>query len=120
MKKSIIIEILLLFIFAVLIAISIIFLQKSISQLTAAPEYHWEAIDERARAELMYGIFLLLAAIADLVVIVLIALKDFPKIKQSIETRKTARKEAKKQKRIADLQAELDKLNAEDKTDLNS
>ena len=110
MKRSIFIEILLLFIFAVLLAFGIIFLQSAITQLTAAPEYHWEAIDERARKNLLYGIFLLLAAIADLVVIILITLKDFPKIKQSIEARKAAHKEVKKQKRIEELKAELDEL----------
>ena len=110
MKKTIFIEILLFFIFAVLLALSIIFLQMAVAQFNLPEQYHFPAIDAAARSNLMYGLFLLLAAIADLVVIILITLKDFPKIMESIKTRKAARKKAKKQKRIADLQAELDEL----------
>ena len=108
MKKTITIEILLLFVFGVLIAISIIFLQLAANQFIIAEQL--TPVIETARKNLMYGLFLLIAAIADLVVIILIALKDFPKIKQSIAEHKAVRKTTKKQKRIDALQAELDAL----------
>ena len=120
MKKTIVIEILLLFVFSVLFAFCVIYLNDAVYYFNPL-----RGLERLALLELIYGLIFLIAAIVDLVVMFLIATRDIPKLKQAIENRKqraAARKEAKKQadkrKRIEELQAELDEL--QDKTNSNS
>ncbi|MCH5165653.1 MAG: hypothetical protein J1G01_04560 [Clostridiales bacterium] len=134
MKKTIVIEILLAFIFAVLIACCCPFLKH----VAAMNEYieeinglilnhpnldystdlkYYNAQIDKALA---YAIPMLIAAIADIAVMVVIAIKDFPifkSLKNKFKARKEQRAAAKaeqaavaKQQRIEKLQAELDEL----------
>ena len=127
MKKQIVIEILLLFVLAVLIAISTNFLQTSITHFNHYHSENYEVFKEWGIQQLVWGIFALLACIADIAVMVLVALKDFklfmPLIekhnarKAQIAAARAAKADADKQKRIEELQAELDDL--QDKTNSN-
>ena len=134
MKKTIVIEILLAFIFAVLIACSSPFFKH----VAAMNEYIEEIngfilydpnvdyssdlkyYNAQINQALAYAIPMLIAAIADIVVMVVIAIKEFPifkSLKNKFKIRQEQRAAAKaeqakiaKQQRIEKLQAELDEL----------
>ena len=132
MKKTVVVEILLVAVFAVLLSCAIIAL-KDIPSMneyidwynTLSPDYpDYDLVDITAWAFKGYiPIFLsisipaLIAAIADLAAIVIIAIKDLPIVKQRIDSFKAKRTAVKaeqaetaKQQRIEKLQAELDEL----------
>ena len=123
MKKSIVIEVLLLFVLAVLIADCVKFFQASIAHFNLSDSPAYDAFYKTAIDQLVRGIFALLACIADIFVMVLVALKDFklfmPLIekhnarKQELAAARAAKADADKQKRIEELQAELDALNGD-------
>lgn len=135
MKKTVIIEILLLFVFGFLLAILTMFfrsLQNNIQGLNMLesfnnPDYYGESIDltkKTINTDIIYIVFTILSCFADIAVIVLIAIKDFPVFQPIVDKYTawaTARKadnqakanevaEAKKQQRIADLEKELNEL----------
>lgn len=135
MKRAIIIEVLLLFTLGVLIALSTYFLICTANTFRYAngdPNFtigpisaeDYSYLIKRAYFFLTYGIFPLLAAIADITVIMLVAFKEFPVFKPLVDKYK-ARKQAKaeaaaikaetaRQARIEQLQAELDELKKTD------
>lgn len=135
MKKTIIIEILLLFVFCVTLACAIKILDYAI-EVSGRLDLHLngkilytdpnmqnemiKAYTDVYHAALSYGIPALFAAVADLATMVIIAIKDFPVFKPLIDKLK-ARKEQRdvvkaeqaavaKKERIEKLQAELDEL----------
>ena len=135
MKKAIVIEILLVAVFAVLLTCAIIALKDIPSMKeyidwynTLSPDYpDYDLVETTAweiRAYmpilLKIGIPALIAAVADLAAITIIAIKDFPVFKPLVDkfkARKEQRAAAKaeqaataKQERIEKLPAELDEL----------
>lgn len=122
MKRTIVIEILLLIAAIAMIACCVQFFVMVANDLETIEWFKQENQEYLSwyRFVLQYSIFgslSLLATLADLAAMVLIALRDIPKLKAWIEQRKAARKvakaekaEADKQTRIAMLQAELDQL----------
>ena len=126
MFRAIVIEVLLLFIFAVLITSTVFFLNASVANFHAASyiNEHVDILIERGYKYLAYGLPNLLAAIADIVVIVLVALKEFPVFKPLIDKYKAHKQHRKHEKakaeaiqaeeyrksRIEQLQAELEEL----------
>lgn len=126
MKRIIIIESLLIFIFAILVTLFVPHLQQAIIWFK---DIHWNIAQgfsphplsyKYAYTNLSYSIFSFLAAIADIAVMVLIAIKEFkvfqPLIdkhnarKQERAAARTAKAESEKRKRIEQLQAELEEL----------
>lgn len=133
MKRTIIIEILLLCICAILVSSLIPHIQQAHLWFS---DIKWELSQgitphdlayKYAYTNLIYAIFSFLAIIADLFVISLIAIQNFkffqPLInkrnerKQARAAAKQARDEEAKQKRIEELQAELNALNNSDESD---
>ncbi len=136
MKRVIVIEIVLAFAFAVLLACSIkffMYVSKMYSGISMLYDLNMsdtsrneiiERYRENIATALSYGIPALIAALATLAAMVLIALKDFPVFKPLLEkhaAKRTARKQANevakaekaaadKQERIERLQSELDAL----------
>lgn len=122
MKRTILIEILLLIAAIVMIACCVQFFIIVANDLETIEWFKQENQEYLSwyRFVWQYSIFgslSLLAALADLAAMILIALRDIPKLKAWVERRKAARADAKaekaeadKQARIAALQAELDQL----------
>lgn len=133
MKKTIIVEILLLFVFCVAMAGAIKILNYAVScakmldlanKINFGDEFSRNQFitnyKEQFHTALSYGVPALFAAVADLAAMVIIAIKDFPcfkplvdKFKAYNEQRATAKAEqaaTAKQERIEKLQAELDEL----------
>ncbi len=123
MKRTIFVEILLLLVLAVLLAIGIAHWQSVSSWLNLYFEdfhndYTWnEFVKEFAFDKtLTYSIFTLVATIADLVAIILIAIKDFPVFKPLLDklaANKERRTQAKAERAEADKQAKIKALEAE-------
>ncbi len=127
MKRSIVISILLLFVSASLICISVMY-WKSVNHFIQLYEVNFRQTlswDEFARdysfyKTLSYAIISVLAAISSLVSIILIAVKDFPVFKPIVDKftarkekcaqAKAERTEAKKQAKISELEAQLEEL----------
>lgn len=124
MKRIIIIEVILLCIFAIFIAINT-YLWRSISYLIdVLKSYDEPTLANSLNIELSYGISALFGCLFTLITIILIAIKDFPCFKpllDKLNAHKQARKEkrtqakaecaeAEKQQRIEQLQAELEEL----------
>lgn len=132
MKKTIVIETLLLIVLAVLLSCAIITL-KDISSMNEYIEHFNTLPPNDANYDIGFiivantkvyvckylsiGIPAIIAAVADFTAIIITAVRDIPIIKQSIESfkaKRTARKEQRattaKQERIDKLQAELDEL----------
>lgn len=136
MKKTIIIEIILVLVFCVLIACAIKLLAYAHYSMQFVERLQDMSLDEVTRQDisqqtkkyistaLSYGIPSLLAALATVAAGILIALKDFPVFKPFVDRlaakhaerkqrrseQKTAKAEENRQSRIASLQAELDEL----------
>lgn len=126
MKKAIIVEVLLLFVFCVVLACAIEILIYATDAANLIKFYNSEnikvssALNESYHTALSYGIPALFAAVADLAAMVIIAIKDFPVFKPLVDklnAKRAARKEQRaeqaaiaKQDRIEKLQAELDEL----------
>lgn len=122
MKKTIIIEVLLLFVTAVLAYFCVTYWTgvNTYIKHNLINEQHLESF----RQILTFAIFITIGLLSALAAIILIAIKDFPIFqplvekakaksnarKQSKEQTKAARTEANKQARIEQLQAELDEL----------
>lgn len=135
MIRAIVIEVLLLFIFAVLIASSAWFLKIAVEDFQIALKISPNDTPndtyflEYARLYLAYGLPSLFAAVADIVVIVLVALKEFPVFKPLIDKHKARKLQRKLEKtkaeaiqaeeyrksRIEQLQAELEDLKKNEK-----
>lgn len=132
MKKTVVVEILLVAIFAVLLSCAIISL-KDISPMNEYIEYFSTLPPEDGnynigfiiaantkiylQTYLSIGIPSLIAAVIDLSAIIIIAVRDLPIVKQRIDACKVKRANKKesrnaiaKQKRINQLQSELDAL----------
>lgn len=119
MKRSIIIEILLIFVLGVLLSVTILNLQSIISSINwyknNAEFYSWEeyAKETNFAAYIIRLVFYLLATIANLGAIILIAVKDFPVFNPVVDkhtARKAERTAAKKQAKITELEAQLEEL----------
>ena len=127
MKKIVVIEILLLFVFAVLIACTtklFIYItelnEEMIKYGIDTQAFGYQIYKGRLNTATSYAIPTLIASIADLVVIVIIAIKDFTVFKPiavKFNAHKEKRAEARaekveiaKQQRIEKLQAELNEL----------
>lgn len=130
MKRVIVVELLLIFIFAIGLMWSILSIQSCINayeNITFVPNQA-EFFRDYFNNQLVKTIFTFLATIADLVAIILIAIKDFPVFKPLVDKYSawtTARKAAKhaksekaanekKQQRIADLEKALNELKKDD------
>lgn len=128
MKKTIVIEFLLLFVFCVALISGIVFCDYAAGVTKTYKELGQELGDsfvkeslQYIRKALSYGIPCLLAAAATLASIVIIAIKDFPCFKPLLDklhakreahaVAKAEKAEADKQARIERLQSELDELN---------
>lgn len=120
MKRIIIIEVILLCIFAIFIAINT-YLWRSISSLIdILKNYDEPTLANSLNIKLSYGISALFGCLFTLIAIILIAIKDFPCFKpllDKLQARKQARQaaladkaEADKQARIAKLESELEEL----------
>lgn len=132
MKKTVIIEILLVCVLAILLSCAIISL-RDIPSMNDYIEYFTNLDPKDGNYEIAYiiasnteyyvntflsiGIPTLIAAVADLAAIIIIAIKDFPIIKRWVDnfktkcaTKKQIRNTIAKQKRIKQLQSELDEL----------
>lgn len=133
MKKTVIVEVLLLFVFCVALACTIkmlIFATDMLDIIDYANNIQFESdylrnefintYKEQYNTALSYGIPSLFAAVADLIAMAIIAIKDFPVFKpfvDKLKDKRAARKEQRaeqaaiaKQDRIAKLEAELDEL----------
>lgn len=134
MKKTIIIEVLLLFVFCVALACAIKILIFSTNMLYMIDyannvlQYENDnlrieyiaSLNEQYNTALSYGIPAIFAAVADLAAMVIIAIKDFPVFKPLVDkfkahkeqrdAAKAKQAEIAKQERINELQAELDEL----------
>ncbi len=119
MKRAVLIEVLLLFALAVLIAVGAKYISMSVVSFDTASWISTDASDfiKYGVEYLTYGLLALLAAAADIVAMVLIALKEFPVFKPFIDkrrARKAERKEADRQARIEALESELEELKGDD------
>lgn len=136
MRKTIIIEILLIFVFAVLLSCAFKLIDYAVDVSNTLDLLPYLGLEDNQRTELTnqyqgfmttalcFGIPALLAAITTVAVMAIIAIHDFPVFKplaDKIKAKCVARKErraaekierdqAKKQERIARLQSELDEL----------
>ena len=133
MKKTVIVEVLLLFVFCVALACAIEILDYAVdsaNMLDLANKIDFgdeftriqfiKTYEEYYHTALSYGIPSLFAAVVDLIAMAIIAIKDFPVFKPLVDmlnAKRAARKEQRaeqaaiaKQDRIAKLQAELDEL----------
>lgn len=120
MKKSILIEVFLTFVLAVLLYFCICFLLEYNSLM----EIYNNSNNANLSFEEMFGygslykgLFLLFAAIIDTAAIILIALKDFKGLTAQLQARKAARQQAKaeraeadKETKIAELEKQLEEL----------
>ncbi len=128
MKRVVIIEIVLAFAIAMLLACSIkffMYVSKMYNNINMLYDLDMSdasrnEIIERYRGNiaiaLSYGIPALLAALATLAAMVLIALKDFPVFKPLLDklaAKRDARKQAKAEKAAADKQARIERLQSE-------
>lgn len=132
MKKTVIIEILLVCVLAILLSCAIISL-RDIPSMNDYIEYFTNLDPKDGNYEIAYiiasnteyyvntflsiGIPTLIGAVAVLAAIIIIAIKDFPIIKRWVDnfktkcaTKKQIRNTIAKQKRIKQLQSELDEL----------
>lgn len=126
MKRIIIIESLLIFVFAILVVLFVPHIRQTIIWFK---DIHWNILQgfsphplsyKYAYTNLSYSIFSFLAAIADIAVMALVAIKEFkvfqPLIdkhnarKQARAAARTAKAESEKQKEIAELEKRLDEL----------
>lgn len=123
MKRTIIIEILGVFILAVLITLGVSCIQVSINNFTAIDEMSMEAYKilheiylTNARRYLAYSILALVAALCDLAAMVLVAIHNFPCFKPLLDKHAAKcdeRKQAKAERAEADKQARIERLTAE-------
>lgn len=135
MKKTIVIEILLLFVLALLIAVAVDYADfigiynDMIAETKRHPEYvsYSRTLAHEIQIRntyISYFVPTILAAFATLAAIIILAIRDFPVFKPLVDkfkAKRAARKEQRaaekteqaetaKQERIAELQAELDEL----------
>lgn len=123
MKKTIIIEILLLFILSILLMFTILHFMYAASWFDVIRHDIEQGFDvsssyKYATERIIEGLFALLACIADIAVMVVIALKDLNAVKSfvnKLHTKNENKKNARKQKRIEKLQAKIDALHGDDK-----
>lgn len=123
MKKKIIIEILLLFILSILLMFTILHFMYAASWFDVIRHDIEQGFDvsssyKYATERIIEGLFALLACIADIAVMVVIALKDLNSVKSfvnKLHTKNENKKNARKQKRIEKLQAKIDALHGDDK-----
>lgn len=123
MKKTIIIEILLLFILSILLMFTILHFMSAASWFDVIRHDIEQVFDvsssyKYATEQIIEGLFALLACIADIAVMVVIALKDLNSVKSfvnKLHTKNENKKNARKQKRIEKLQAKIDALHGDDK-----
>lgn len=138
MKKTIIIEILMLLSICVLIASAIKFCTLAHLQATNIERWtnlynqipvqseDWSVVSRRIEAlttinelkklyssYIVYAIFALLAAVADLAAMVLVALRDIPALREKLAARKTRRAEQKAEQAAIDKQERIERLQAE-------
>lgn len=131
MKKTIVIEILLLFVVAWLIPI-MIYHAENIEMYRTLISIYKENPDafsyestlahtiQNLNTQIIYFVFTLLAALATLAAMILVALKDFPVFKPLLDKlaakradRKQANDTAKAEKAAADKQARIERLQSE-------
>lgn len=126
MKRTIIIEVLLLFILGVLISLFVTHIDQTITwfgDINWNIEQGFEPIDivyKRAYTNLTYSIFSSLASVFDIAIMIIIAIQNFKAFQPIIEkyhSRKSnrlaarqAKAEEEKQKQIAELEKKLDEL----------
>ena len=123
MKKTIIIEILLLFILSILLMFTILHFMYAASWFDVIRHDIEQGFDvsssyKYATERIIEGLFALLACIDDIAVMVVIALKDLNSVKSfvnKLHTKNENKKNARKQKRIEKLQAKIDALHGDDK-----
>lgn len=123
MKKTIIIEILLLFILSILLMFTILHFMYAASWFDVIRHDIEQGFDvsssyKYATEQIIEGLFALLACIDDIAVMVVIALKDLNSVKSfvnKLHTKNENKKNARKQKRIEKLQAKIDALHGDDK-----
>lgn len=121
MKKTFCIEVLLLFVFIVLIACCASYFIIVANNLAVINVYkqHNENYLEVLTGVYIYsilGTFSILAILADLAAMIIIAIKDFPAFKplaDKLNARKEQRQQAKDEKAEADKQAKIERLQAE-------
>lgn len=126
MKRTIIIEILLLFVLAVVVAITWIYWDSIKVLIYYYEKYYYSEghslteVFPQITSNIITAIFTTLGGIVTIITMILIAIKDFPVFKplfDKVSARKQARAqvkaekaEADKQNRIAALEAELEEL----------
>lgn len=116
MKRTIMVEILLLFTFVVVLTLGIWCLKAGIMNFNALHNYQEQELAKYAYMYLIFGICGILAALATLTVMVIIALKDFPVFKPMLDkltAKRADRKQAKAEKAAADKQARIERLQSE-------
>lgn len=113
MKRSILIEVLLLLVLAATFSFFVYFIKlcannfEAVDRVIASEDVIGELM-QFGYKHLTYGIILLFASLADLSAMIIIALKDFPAFKRllyKIRTTKKQRTEAKLEKSKADKQS---------------
>ena len=127
MKKTVCVEIMLVFIFSALIAIAswrLSYVVETRAWLDAGAFTNIEAQKANINTSLIYSVIAIIAALCDLAVMVITAIKDFPVFKPLVnkftakraahkeqrEAIKAEQAEAAKQARIEQLQAVIDEL----------
>ncbi|MCH5162891.1 MAG: hypothetical protein J1G38_05325 [Clostridiales bacterium] len=119
MKKAVVVEILLLLILAVSIACAVEFFvvyndtMNHVYHLVEGTPFLVQYDVKDVSSLMICGIFSILAALAALAIMIIIAIKDFPVVKQYINNLKAKRAVAKSEKAEADKQARIEKLQAE-------
>lgn len=119
MKRTIVIEILLLFTVIVHLTLGIWCIKVSylnFQHIHGVPAEIASDLLSGAYKYLIRGIFALLAALATLAAMILIALKDFPVFKPMLDklaAKRDMRKQAKAEKAVADKQARIERLQSE-------
>lgn len=119
MKRSVIIECLLLLTTSILIFLGSWYLNRahvSFVHANGVPEDIAPDILSSAYRFLTHGLLALLAALCTLAAMIMIAIKDFPCFKPLIDkfkARREAKAEAKTEKAVADKQARIEQLQAE-------
>ena len=115
MKRTIVIEILLLFATVVLLTLGIWCIKVSILNFKILHKLPKSDLINIYRY-LIFGICGILAALATLAAMILVALKDFPVFKPMLDklsAKRDARKQAKAAKAVADKQARIERLQSE-------
>lgn len=119
MKRTLIIELLLFFIFGVIFSVVIINTQNIIQSVNwyknNLTNYPWQQYveDIQLPTNIARLVFYYLATISNLIAIILIGLKDFKPLASKYKARKETRAKAKAERAEADKQAKIQALKSE-------